>query len=200
VYTEGGLPRPALPDEERLAAMEAELDKLPGLRERLARSERARANAELARARSGWATQLGAGVTREYPGDWIAGLTLSVELPRRNRTRETQSLARSAAVMEEGRFRRERAEARASYRGLVHELEHSQERIERLQTNELPALREAEAALEELGSSGESTLFEVLQVRAQRREAQLSLIEAEAEHAWVRVQLHLILNQMEERR
>ncbi|MGF1509937.1 MAG: TolC family protein [Myxococcota bacterium] len=162
-------------------------------------SARARARAtelqvEEASAQEGWQLLAGAGVAREPPGDIIPYLNLGVTLPffGRNR-RQTASRAADQAAA--------RTTASAATRGVgrtyalaIHEVAHTRETLELLQSKLVSGRRDHAKALRRAFALGQVPLRSVLESEQALVEAEIRAARARVDHLAARFEAKMLFS------
>ena len=191
--TRGALPSPVLPPSASEAAALAAVGRLPMVAQArlVARAQRARAVEETA-ARGSWLA-LGGVVQRDAP----RGLVLSVAgrfTPALwdHGARERGQLDADARL-KEGDARGAELDARAAISLAFHEVEHTREVRALLDERLRPSVERAAAGRRKLFEMGRATLPEVLLAERRAIAAATETRQAEADHAWAKVKLWLLL-------
>jgi outer membrane protein TolC len=191
----GSLPRPELPPDKDWPALLERAAALPEARARAlsARAERAR-EAE-ARAARGLAVTLGARAVRDGTGDsWYGVAGLSLPLLDRGQ-REAAPLA-ALARRREGEAAEASRQAALELARSFHEVEHTGEILDALQGALVPAAAEGARLREAALRAGDATVLEVLLARRTLASARARGARAEAAHAWARVKVWLLLEEL----
>lgn len=189
----GPLPAAPVPAPTQLAAALAAAERLPAVaRAQLAgRAERARAVEE--RAARGTTAGVGAVLQRDAPDGLVLSAAVRITPPLFDRgERERGTLAASARRLEAD-AETARAEADAALVEAFHEVEHTQEALTQTRDRLLPAARAAAEGRRRIYALGRATLPEVLMAERVALTAAARSRRAEADVAWARVKLWLLL-------
>lgn len=183
-----GTPPTADEDEQVLASSE----RAPAVR-----AAKAHVNAELARgveleAAKGASLQVGAQGWREGTGDLAAVATLQLTLPVFERAQRERSSIAALASKAEGRAASALVEERAERLDALHEVEHSAEVLNAIETALLPATQTAVDGLQRRFDAGEATAQDLVLARRSLVSAKARLIRARADVAWARFRLRTL--------
>jgi cobalt-zinc-cadmium efflux system outer membrane protein len=193
LHTTGEPPAPWVPSEARRTEFLDRAAALPlvSLRELQTHAARARELEEL-RAR-GTLAQFGAVLQRDAPGGLVVSGIARVTIPVFERgERERGSILAEAARLE-GEQRDALIAARVEIALSFHEVSHSAEVLAVLRDDLVPASRQAAETRRRIFEQGGATLLEVLQSDRAAVAAASRLWRVQAEHAWARTKLWLLL-------
>ncbi|UQA58707.1 TolC family protein [Polyangium aurulentum] len=193
----GDLPSPALPARATWPGAVRRASALPSVQKKALAAEAERARDAEERAARGTVLSLGVAVQRDSPGGFVAYGALGLTLPTFNRGERERSVTAARAAQLEGDKQREAADAAADLAMALHEVEHTQEVLDALQNEILPALDEGLAARVRIFEGGEGTILEVVQARRNAAAARGRLERARAENAWAKVKVFLLLAAMD---
>jgi outer membrane protein TolC len=184
------------PDTARLARSReqllAELAALPALRVLEEREGLARAEVELARSmgRSDWSLEIGY-AQREPAFSNMVSVMVTMDLPWQARNRQDRDIAARLAGTDQARALREQERRRreTDLRGWFADFETAHKRVERFGTVLVPLARERVAAARAAYRGASAELGPVLEAERSVTEAELGLLQAEAERAqaWARL-------------
>lgn len=193
LHTSGDLPSPSIPAEDRRPEYLVRVDGLPAvtLRDLQARAARARDLEELAA--RGTLAQLGAVVQRDAPGGLVVSGLARVTIPIFERGERERAGVRAEAARLEGEHRDALIGARVEIALGFHEVSHSAEVLAVLRDDLAPASRQAAETRRRIFEHGGATLLEVLQSDRAAVAAASRLWRVQAEHAWARTKLWLLL-------
>lgn len=191
--TAGPLPSPPVPPATELAAFLQRAANLPSVAARALQAQAARAREIEDHAARGTLLQLGAVVQRDAPGGLVVSGLARVTFPIFERgERERAGMQAEAAALEG-----ERASAllagRADLASSAHEVEHTAAMLAVIRDDLVPASREAAQTRRRIFENGGATLLEVLQSDRAAVAAASRQWRVEAEQAWSRTKLWLLL-------
>lgn len=193
LHTMGDAPAPSVPAEARRTEFMDRAAALPlvSLRELQARAARARELEELGA--RGALAQVGAVLQRDAPGGLVVSGLARVTLPVFERgERERAGLLAEAARLE-GEQREALIAARAEIALSFHEVSHSAEVLAVLRDDLAPSSRQAAETRRRIFEHGGATLLEVLQSDRAAVAAASRSWRVQAEHAWARTKLWLLI-------
>ncbi len=157
-----------LPDPGRFAALVEWLDRSPDLTSYISQRRLREAELRLAKSQSRPDWRLSAGLRRlESTDDYglVAGISIPLKAPERNRGRVEEARASVARVDAEQAATRVQIETRLF--AIHHEMEHSLIRARRLRDEVLPRLREAAARTRQGVEAGRYSLLELRQLESE---------------------------------
>lgn len=157
--------------------------------------ERAR-NAEEKAAR-GTSLSLGVYMQRDSPGGFVGYGAVGLTLPLFDHGERERSVTVARVARLEGETTREASNAVADLVLGLHEVDHTQEVIDTISGEIVPALDEAVASRMRIFEAGESTILEVITARRNLVNARGRLERARAQNAWARVKVWLWLSAMD---
>lgn len=192
ILAAGALPQAPLPPPTAAGELVARARRLPAVSARQLASRVARARAVEERASRRTQLILGAEMFRDEPGALVAGMTLGLYLPHDGGQREARE-AELEARTADAEAAQLVARAASSLENALHEVEHTREVLDKLRDLLVPAAEEAAARRQRAVEIGESTVVELLAARRTALLAQARLTEAQAAHAWARVEAWLLL-------
>jgi len=193
LHTAGELPSPAVPADQRSAEYLDRLGALPAvtLRELQARAAQARQLEE--QAARGTFAQLGAVLQRDAPGGLVVSGLARVTIPIFDHGERERAGMRAETARLEGEQRDAMIAARVEVAVSFHEVSHSAEVLAVLRDDLAPASRQAAETRRLIFERGGATLLEVLQSDRAAVAAASRLCRLQAEHAWARTKLWLLL-------
>jgi outer membrane protein, heavy metal efflux system len=195
--TVGDYPNPPLPDEAELRRRFAELEGLPQIHRRRLAARAALAEAHEAKRANGTVLTGGASVQLESTGEVLLFGVIGAKLPGVDRNQRSRASAHAQARQADAEAEQLAVELSATLGIAIHELRHTQERVDLLRDRTLPALDQLVEARELALDLGEGTRAQVLAARRQRNAVARELALAVAEHAWARVEIWLYLEALE---
>lgn len=185
----GGLPEPELPAPAARASWPAEL---PTVRRAARAAELAEARAAEARAASATDLSVGWSLTRDAPEGWTTGAIVAIGLPWFDRAQASTAEYESTARLQAATSTLERERGRADLAAELHEVEHTRELSQRLETVLVPRHEAIANARQRLVEAGEGTVHELVLARRALIAARRRGIEARAAHALARVRAKLL--------
>ena len=193
LHTLGDLPAPVVPSEARRVEFLDRVAALPvvSLRDLEVRATRAR-ELEEAAAR-GTMAHLGAALQRDAPGGLVVSGIARVTFPIFDHGERERAGIRAEAARLEGERRDAVIAARTEVASSFHEVSHSDEVLAVVRDDLAPASRRAAENRRQIFQQGAATLLEVLQSDRGAVVAANRLWRAQAEHAWARTKLWLLL-------
>lgn len=189
----GDLPLPVLPPRSAWPQTVRRASALPSVQKKALAAEAERARDAEERAARGTMLSLGVAVQRDSPGGFVAYGALGLTLPTFDRGERARSVTVARAAQLEGDQQREASDAAADLAMALYEVDHTQEVLDALQNEILPALDEGLAARVRIFEGGEGTILEVVQARRNAAGARSRLERARAENAWAKVKVFLYL-------
>jgi outer membrane protein TolC len=195
--TEGAWPEPTLPPESQWPQLVKQATRLPRAQRAKLAQIAAMAKLQEAEAAGAWRLGTSVGLQKESPKSYIASIGLQVTLPvfsaaRRERSQAMAAIAGAKAKLEATDQSVGRALAFA-----LHEVEHERERLEVLQTELLPALKQLVKLRTASFERGEGTILEMFRAKQRMLEAEHQLNQVEGETHWVEVKAWLLLAAMQ---
>lgn len=196
LHTTGDLPAPVVPSDARLAEYLDRVAALPAvtLRDLQVRATRAR-ELEEAAAR-GTTAHLGAALQRDAPGGLVVSGIARLTFPIFDHGERERAGIRAEAARLEGERRDAVVAGRTEIASSFHEVLHSDEILTVVRDDLAPASRKAAEDRRQIFQQGAATLLEVLQSDRAAVVAANRLWRAQAEHAWARTKLWLLLADM----
>ena len=196
VAAEGDLPEPSLPAASTWPSALARVERLPSVQAVAfaARAEKARSEEE--RSARGAHLLLGVEVRREAPDGLLAFGTVGLTLPVFDRGERERSVSAARAARAEGETKAAALDGRTELALSFHEIEHSQEILDAIKKDLLPALIEAADAREALFRAGDGTMVDVLNARRRVLAAKARLVRAQAENSWAKVKVWMLLAEL----
>ncbi|MBX3157938.1 MAG: TolC family protein, partial [Deltaproteobacteria bacterium] len=192
VVADGALPEVPLPPPSARGELIARARALPAVAARQLEARAARARAVEERAARGPQLLVGAEVFRDEPGALVAGLTLGVQLPHDRGQREAREATLEARVAD-AEATRLAAQAASDLEHALHEVDHTAEVLAKLRDLLVPAADDAAARRRRAHELGESTIVELLSAQRTAVLAHARLTDAQAAHAWARIEAWLLL-------
>lgn len=188
----GALPAAPLPPADIATQLVSRAASLPRVAARrlAARVERARAAEERASRRA--QLIVGAEAFRDEPGALVGGVTIGLALPHDRGERESRE-AELAARMADAEASQLATEAVSEMESALHEVAHTEEVLVKLRDQLVPAAEDAAAQRQRALEVGEGTLVELLAARRTALHARARLTDAQAAHAWARIEAWLLL-------
>ena len=193
LHTMGDPPAPVVPPEARRTEYMDRAAALPlvSLRELQTRAARARDLEELGA--RGTLAQFGAVLQRDAPGGLVVSGLARVTLPIFERGERERAGILAEAARLDGEQRDALIAARAEIALSFHEVSHSAEVLAVLRDDLVPASRQAAETRRRIFEHGGATLLEVLQSDRAAVAAASRLWRVQADHAWARTKLWLLL-------
>ncbi len=192
----GPLPRPPSPSRTDWPSILDAAGKLPAVAARKLASDADRAREAELRSLKGWGLGTGVKGTRDYLGTWGAQAVLEVSFPLFDRGEREAAPMAAAAARAQGEFQQARAVAATEIARALHEVEHSGEVLAAVEGELVPAARVNAEARQASLRAGETTVLEVLVARRVLTSARQRLTRAQADHAWARVKVWMLLADM----
>jgi len=191
--TAGPLPSPPIPSAGELAALLQQAVSLPLVEARALQARAARAREIEDHAARGTILQLGAVVQRDAPGGLVVSGLARVTFPFFERGERERAGMRAEAAALDGERAQALLTARADVASSVHEVEHTGAMLAVIRDDLVPASREAAQTRRRIFENGGATLLEVLQSDRAAVVAASRQWRIDAEHAWARTKLWLLL-------
>ncbi|HEY8924326.1 MAG TPA: TolC family protein, partial [Polyangia bacterium] len=191
--TAGPPPSPPIPGAAHLAALLGQAATLPLVELRVLQARAARAREVEDHAARGTILQVGAGVQRDAPGGLVVSGLARVTFPLFERGERERAGMRAEAAALDGERASALLAARADLASSVHEVEHTAAMLAVVRDDLVPASREAAQTRRRIFENGGATLLEVLQSDRAAVVAASRQWRIEAEHAWARTKLWLML-------
>lgn len=190
----GNLPDPVLPSAEILDEALASIERIPDVALHSMQAAAARARARELAAESKPRLGVGARFQQDGPTDRAWYAVLSMDLPLFERGQRDRGQAAADTRRLEGEQRTAASQAHAALVGMKHEVEHTAESLEVIETELLPAATEAVRLREIAHSHGEGTVFDLLNARRTLVRVKAREIRARADAAAARARLALLLD------
>jgi len=191
--TAGPAPSPPIPGAAQLAPLLRQAATLPFVEVRALQARAARAREIEDHAARGTILQLGAGVQRDAPGGLVVSGLARVTVPLFERGERERAGMRAEAAALDGERENALIAARADLASSVHEVEHTAAMLAVVRDDLVPASREAAQTRRRIFENGGATLLEVLQSDRAAVVAASRQWRIEAEHAWARTKLWLLV-------
>jgi cobalt-zinc-cadmium efflux system outer membrane protein len=195
---QGDLPVPALPERGTWDGTLKRVQALPQVRRAALAAEAERAREAEEHAARGTLLSLGAYIQHDQPGGFVGYGMATLTLPVFDRGERERSVTVARAAQLDGEKQKEAIDAASDMVMAMHEVEHTQEVVDALQNEILPALDEGLAARVRIFQAGEGTILEVVQTRRNAAAARSRMERARAAHAWAQVKVWLLFAAMEE--
>lgn len=187
----GGLPAVEVPDDA--GAQIAATEHLPAVRARRIAALAARARALEARRLRAPELLVGGELTLDPGGDHRVSATLGLAWPAYDRGEREQAEARAEATALDGEAAELARRARFALAQALHDVAHTQELLDEVERELLPAVEDAAQRRRRAFELGESTVLEVLSAERAAIAGRQTALEARAGRAWARVHAHLLL-------
>lgn len=192
VHADGTLPDAPLPPVDITGELVARAQRMPAVIARRLATRVALARAAEEKASRGPQVIVGAEVFRDEPGGVVGGVTLGLTLPHDRGQREAREAQLEARVAE-AEATQLVARAVNHLEDALHEVTHTGEVLRELRDQLVPAADEAARRRQRALEIGESTIVELLAARRTALLARARLTDAQAAHAWARIQAWLLL-------
>ena len=191
--TTGDLPMPEVPSGDLLTRYLERMSALPAVAVRGLQARAARARELEEAAARGTVAQLGATLQRDAPGGLVVSGMARVTLPILDRGERERAGLRAEAARLDGEQRAALVAARSELVDDFHEVSHTAEILEVVREDLAPTSRMAAETRRRIFQQGGATLLEVLQSDRAAVIAASRLWRAQAEQAWARTKLWLLL-------
>jgi outer membrane protein, heavy metal efflux system len=195
--TRGDYPDPQLPEEAELRRRFAEIEQLPAVALRRVQARAAQARVHEADRSRGAVLNTGASVQLESTNEVLVFGVIGASVPIADRNQRQRASARAQARQAEAEAEQIAVELTAVLAAALHELRHTQKRVELLREQTLPALDELVAARATALELGEGTRARLLEAQHRRNLSARELVTAEAEWVRARVVVWLYLEALE---
>jgi outer membrane protein TolC len=189
----GPLPAPPVPERAGWEDLVSAAARLPAVAARRLAADAERAREVEVRSARGFLLGTGLKVTRDYAGAGALLAVLDLSLPVFDRGERDAAPLAAAAARSRGEHAQAAAVAATELARALHEVEHSQEVLEAVERELLPAAAESARLREASLRAGETTVFEVLLARRGHAAARARRTRALAAHAWAGVKVWLLL-------
>lgn len=194
--TAGPPPSPPIPRAADLVTLLQQAATLPSVEVRALQTRAARAREIEDHAARGTLLQLGAAVQRDAPDGLVVSGLARVTFPFFERGERERAGMRAEAAALDGERANALLAARADLASSVHEVEHTSAMLAVIRDDLVPASREAAQTRRRIFENGGATLLEVLQSDRAAVVAAGRQWRIEAEHAWSRTKLWLLLAEL----
>ncbi len=197
LVTEGDAPSPDLPEATALEAALAQVDRVPEVvRRRLLVSA---SSARRAEASASFGPQLHADAIayRESPSGLLLFGQLGFDIPFEDLGARTRAVLDEEEMRLQGDHDEAVLLARRDAAAIAHEVEHARETERQLRNDLVPTLEALVESRESMLSSGEGTVFWLLDARRRALEARGLLVEVAATRAWAEVRARVLLTAIE---
>jgi len=191
--TAGGLPNAAVPGDLSMRHWLDRAGAAPIVVVRGLQAKAARAREVEHKAMRGTVVQVGAGVQRDAPDGLVISGIARITAPLFERGERERAGLRAEAARMEGERREALIASRVEIAAAFHEVSHTAEVLTVVRDDLVPASRLAAETRRRIFQEGGATLLEVLQSDRAAVAAARRLWRMQAEHAWARAKLWLLL-------
>lgn len=191
LFADGALPAVPLPAADVTRQLLARAKQMPAVAAKRLAARASRARAAEERALRKPQLILGGEMFRDEPGGLVAGVTLGVSWPHDRGQREARE-AELEARLADAEAAQLVARSASELESALHEVEHTAESLAKLRVL-VPAADDAATRRQRAVEIGESTIVELLAARRTALLARARLTDAEAAHAWARIEAWLLL-------
>jgi len=188
---DGALPAVPLPAADATRQLVARARQMPAVAAKRLAARASRARAAEERALRKPQLILGGELFRDEPGGLVAGVTLGVSWPHDRGQREAREAELDARVAD-AEAAQLIARSASELESALHEVQHTAESLAKLRVL-VPAAEDAATRRQRAVEIGESTIVELLAARRTALLARARLTDAEAAHAWARIEAWLLL-------
>ncbi len=197
IKTKGALPAPVLPSQVEIARLASKVDTLPQVALKKLQGIADSARESEVGAGAGRKISFGLALQRESTGSTLLMGTLGFQFSGPNKAQRGRSVLGAQALRKALEAKGIALALRIDLADAIHEVEHTQEEVELIASELLPARSELLVRRERELSVGEGTVTEVLRSKASVFRAKRLAAQAKVEHRWAKVHLWLLLAEIE---